>query len=348
MNCLRDYIGIPGCGATAPPSGLYINTLPGISFKQFAKLTSEDQATVADVWSDIQTRAIQRFELDVRSAFAKRYKLASPTRSYALRKIDPSTQTPAAGGAAQAGFTIELWDESDDFVQSSLNGIHIQQLFLYKNAADVGEVITINVTDLDLGTVLFTTTYTVSGASGWTTIEVNETFFASFASRPLRVYVSASNQTTLSTVMVEIPDTFDCWECCAARVRGAYGTYDNPTFGTLSYNLAGIFSVVCKYDAVVCQNKEVFKTAFWYLLGIETLNEQLNSDRLNSYTTVALNKASLLRAEYEVRYWGGAINDISIEGALKQAVDGINLNLSDCCLECNSAYKVVESNSFYG
>lgn len=345
---MRNYIGIPGCGAVTPPSGLYLTSLPGISFKQFAKLTTEDKVTVANVWDDIQTRAIIRLEQDVRSIFAKKYKLISPAKSYTIRKPDLSTLTPAAGPAAKGGFTIELYEGDDDeVVGSSLNGIHIQQLFLYKNVADVGEVITINVTDLETGMVLFTTTYTVAGSTGWETIEVNETFFASFASRPLNLYVSASNQTALNTITIPISSDYTNVECCGARVRGAYGEYDSLTSGTSSYNLAGIFSVVCKFDALVCQNKEAFKTAYWYLLGIEMMNEQLYSDPLNFFTTTNLQKAAQLRAEYEIKYIGGSINDIQYAGVLPSTIDGININPYDCCLECNDTYKVVEANSFY-
>jgi hypothetical protein len=59
MDCLKDYIGIKGCGAPAPPevpnplpegasatdyfSGLYINELPGVNLEVIEKIADEEQ-----------------------------------------------------------------------------------------------------------------------------------------------------------------------------------------------------------------------------------------------------------------------------------------------------------------
>ena len=90
-------------------------------------------------------------------------------------------------------------------------------------------------------------------------------------------------------------------------------------------------------------NMDVFTTPWWYLLGVETMNEQLNSTRLNRYTTIDRKQAAELRKYYEIMYMGGTIDGISYEGALNQATDTINIDCSDCCVECEGALKIMES-----
>ena len=71
MNCLLDYIGLAGCGASSPASGLFINSLPGISLKAIDSLADVDQVNYVGVWKDAQTRAIKRLELMIISEMAK-------------------------------------------------------------------------------------------------------------------------------------------------------------------------------------------------------------------------------------------------------------------------------------
>lgn len=63
MTCLNDYIGITDCG-TVPASGLYINSLPGITIESMDKIATEDQLSYLGVWNDVQKEAAVRFKAD--------------------------------------------------------------------------------------------------------------------------------------------------------------------------------------------------------------------------------------------------------------------------------------------
>lgn len=63
MNCLKDYIGIRGCGA-APESGQFINSLQGISLKSIQLVSDSEQVTFVKVWEDVQERAWLRLSND--------------------------------------------------------------------------------------------------------------------------------------------------------------------------------------------------------------------------------------------------------------------------------------------
>jgi hypothetical protein len=74
MDCLKDYIGINVCAnQTAPVSGIYINSLPGISLEGIDKIATADQITYIGVWNDVQAQAFVRLKNDFINALAECY-----------------------------------------------------------------------------------------------------------------------------------------------------------------------------------------------------------------------------------------------------------------------------------
>lgn len=65
LDCLENYIGFINCASEPDsPSGLYINTLPGISLESVDKIANSEQVTYAQVWADAQVEAAVRFKID--------------------------------------------------------------------------------------------------------------------------------------------------------------------------------------------------------------------------------------------------------------------------------------------
>lgn len=75
MDCLLDYIGIKICGTETSASGLFINSLPGISLESIDKIADSEQITYRGVWNDVQTEAAARFYVDVVNELTKCYSL---------------------------------------------------------------------------------------------------------------------------------------------------------------------------------------------------------------------------------------------------------------------------------
>lgn len=76
-DCLKDYVGIKtGCEDTTASSGLYINSLPGISLESIEKTATQDQETYLGLWSDIQDEAWIRFVIDFREAVSECFELS--------------------------------------------------------------------------------------------------------------------------------------------------------------------------------------------------------------------------------------------------------------------------------
>lgn len=65
-NCLIDYVGIRICeDQDETESGVWINSLPGISLESIDKTASEDQLTYAGLWTDVQSCAWEILKLDL-------------------------------------------------------------------------------------------------------------------------------------------------------------------------------------------------------------------------------------------------------------------------------------------
>ncbi len=342
MECFRDYIGLEGCSTTTPESGLFINQLPGIELKLFDKLADEQQVNFTGVYNDIQTRAIQRFKTDIRAEFKKRYQLKSITQSIDIGKAVGTTSTALAGN--YRGFTIELDRHDQRFAYSNLQAIRIPEVSLFFTSTNAA---TIKIFDMDLGTELFSKAVAAPGSTGFTTILVNETFVAR------RLFV-AYDATLLAGQELDIKNLrnatissqngcvyFDCGGNRNAELRAGEATISSTitesdiTFGNDTFGLSGIWSVICDWETFVCNNRDSFKNAFWYLLGIETMSERLNSNRLNEFTAFDRNTALSLMKQFDIKYRGGTIDDIVEPGELSVVIDGIDVNLADYCIICN-------------
>lgn len=78
MTCFIDHIGLVYCTPgvyDAPASGIYLNSLPGISIKSIDKIADSEQVTYLGVWDDVQKFALAQFRLDVISEMNNCYKL---------------------------------------------------------------------------------------------------------------------------------------------------------------------------------------------------------------------------------------------------------------------------------
>ena len=322
MNCLQDYIGLRGCSSTTPPSGLYVNDLPGISLKQIVSLTNEEEKTYLELWDVIQRRAQNRFSLDVREQMGKAYKIKSINQGISVPGYSTGTGTTRAD--AEYGFTIEYDTMDTGYVPSPLSYIHVQKVDIYvENSGNY----TLIIRDIDSGAIIYSSA-TQSCNIGLNTFEVNTTF-----NNVARLFggISLDNGTTYTSIKAPAITG----ECCGAISRGAW--YDKSFHYTQEvYGVCATYTIGCSWDGLICLNKNIFSRAYWYLLGIEVLTEVIYSTKLNQFTTVNLQKANDLRTEYQVEYMK----------SLTQVAEGMNLDC-DCCLECSQSVQLRETTQFY-
>lgn len=75
MDCFIDSVGLQYCQGETPASGLYLNSLPGISIESIDKIADSDQVTYLGVFADVQTNAKAQFRLDILTELNKCYRL---------------------------------------------------------------------------------------------------------------------------------------------------------------------------------------------------------------------------------------------------------------------------------
>jgi len=322
MQCLKDFIGIGGCGVEEPLSGLLINDLAGISLKSIAAFTDAEMDTYKKVYEAVQKRAIAKFSNDIQKFFESKIRLKNVKQSVNIGSVIGTNITSAA--AQFRGFTSDLTYGTRRLTGSQYHSHYIQSLSYYSDT--VISDFSLQVIDVQRAIVLDTFTFDV--VVGWNTVQVEKRYQTNI----LKVCYDA---TLIDSVEHQIPNSY-LWNwidlACTFGYCGAslYGSNDTDKFSkerqgiNNSFGVSAIMSIVCTYDNIVCNNLNYWKLPFWYLLGIEMLTECLYSERLNKYTTVDRDLAVSLRAEYQAEY----------QEAMDNCIKGYIVDTSDGCVEC--------------
>lgn len=336
-NCLIDWIGIRGCDAPDVFSDVYINQLPGINLESIEKVADDEQVTYLGVWNDIQARGVKKFYNRVQTELSKKYLLKTLKSTFDLGTIIDTTQTTSPTDQYR-GFVYEM-KLKNQYRKSNFQVLSVQKLKIYLLSA--GSV-DFKIFDLDTGDVLWSKTSVL--IQGWNTIQVNEVFASQ------RIFFGYDDANTITSPLLQINDSNADWlnsmlhsfygfGCCDASLNGAVTTDKTQigvsevdyTTGSNTFGLSAVFSLGCTFDFLICNNKELLTTALWYLLGSEMMLEVLYSNRLNRYTTVDKEKAQSLFTYFEGEF----------EKELSIVLDGININPSDSCIECNQQIEIM-------
>lgn len=324
MDCLTNYIGVLGCGADVPDSGVYINSLPSINLRQLQGIADDEQENFLGVWADIQTRAQNKLLLDVSTKLRKRYRINSFIESFRLLEKINSTVFPAS--AELRGFTYDTLNDNGQFIKSNFFMISVEYLKLFLTAQTT-QPVDVHIIDVDTGEILFSKNIIVADqVVGWNLVKVNK----SYLNQRLKFVYNASEVNSISTDQSDLINKgCGCVNYgCGGELKGLKDTTESND----SYGLTGKISLNCTYEPVICSNKDLFAGPFLYLLGSETMIERIYSERLNEFTTVGRDEAKELNNYFLGEYDNGIDNLIA----------GISLSLDDCCIQCNAPMRVVE------
>ncbi len=325
MECLRDYIGVKGCDSIAPESGLYVNQLAGVSLKSIEQMSNEDQLTFAGVWDDVQTRSVALFRTAVQSQLSHNYRLNRLVDTFHAGETFDPLKTLAPSGAIR-GFQIEI-NPNDSYPNiSPLLSLYMSSLQWYAVGAGTYEFSIYNGDD---NTQL--KNWTVNCLEGWNTI-LNEysTPIATVVQKVI-VVLEDVTVTTIETTLGNGSGSASggccgcCSDCCDALVKGYT---DDGTVETQANNIHGFrvhVSQHCSFDGLICTNKDLFSTSWWFMLGKELMMERLFSERINKFTTIDRPKADALLEYYEEQY------KVELSSVLKN----VSLDDSGCCVECD-------------
>lgn len=339
MECLRDYITVTVCGGTSSTSGLSLDVLELVNLKALSSIADDQQETFNGVMNDIQSRAMLRFKDDIRAEFYKRYRIKNLLKSYNLKRDNLTTTTFA--GLPTCGIFISQNSDSNEDFHKPFQSIYVQSVSFHAQVASTKKL---KIFDLDTGEVIFTKDVTLKAE--WNVINIETDLSGLYYNNPQRVYI-ALNTAGLNVYSRTLNNTIDEDGGCGLTVTGGYTsvkTISQPielsdvTLSSELHGMSAVFSLRCSFDSVVCNNRELFKRAWLYCLGVEFIRELLNTDRLNKYSLLSKVKATESLERFTADY----------KESLMQSTDGIQLSQSGCCIECNAPVQIRTSGSFYG
>lgn len=289
--------------------------------------------------NDIQSRAMLRIKDDLRGEFYKRYRIKNLLKSYNLKR--DSLTTTLLNGIPTCGLFISQNSDSNQDFHKPFQSIFIQSVSFY---AEVAGSNTLKIFDLDTSEVIFTKT--VDLVVGWNVINVETDLSGLYYNNPQRVYI-AIDSNAINVYSRTLSNAIDEDGGCGLTVSGAKTTVktisqsielSDLTLSSELYGMSAVFSLRCSFDSIVCNNRELFKRAWLYCLGVEFIRELLNTDRLNKYSLLSKVKATESLERFTADY----------KESLMQSTDGVQLSQSGCCIECNAPLQVRTTGSFYG
>lgn len=328
MDCLLNYIGLKQV-TLSPESGLFVNSLPGMSTEFADKIASEEQIHYAGVWADVQANAFGRLEGMVINLLSEEIKI-NQTVFQTRRPQIYRKQSQILAEEKYRGVYVRV-------PQSKYVSFFLREVFIYSRQATVT---TLHVFDLNDGSEIIEA-IDVTLVEGLNTIEIKENFSLSkFGGLNFFIAVDASDFGTIS-FLPEYFDFYDCHSQCYSSLdfQGQPDylviepaeialddviEFDNLTKFIDGRGLSIGADIQCSIEEFICQNKKVFKQSLLYLLGSEMLFMKLGSPRLNFFSSSNLELTQATRNEFEKR----------LLMTLKQAVDSIPLDGEGFCFEC--------------
>ena len=336
MSCFSGIVTLRGCNDDA--GGVFqLNTLPGISLRDFNDIANAEQVNYIGVWNNINIRAEARMLAEITARMAKRYDIRRVRKTVDTAGSLPLTNVTDAGLfrgiVLNNGYTY-----TENWVSSPFQSFTVDKVRFFKRTGTTVNHVNIVFFNYLTKEVLLTKRINLDGNPSnntWITADIMHRFECAI----LGIGFDDSNIHTVSYSDNDANDAYGgcldyCFDINCGYLRG-FVSDTRTKDGNLSVvdTITGITAVItmgCEYNAAICSNRLLFAEAYWYLLGIEFLTERLYSERVNFATSVRREETEDLMALYQVRY----------EQALDNAIAGMRFGC-DTCIECNPAVGIM-------
>ncbi len=325
-NCFESYIGLKGCNSVAPKSGLYLNSLPGISTELVDKIANADQITFAGVWSDVQTIAKGQILNDIVNGLSENINFHEV--AYQTKRPRPSrTKENIVASADYRGVLIEA-------PESRYSQIRIKSLFVFSATAGVVALKAWNVWD---GSILLTQNVTL--VVGLNEIALDLAIDLTYSENSVFIGLDC---TTIDTIyfLQQADDFWNFWDDECPYIGGyssqslridaaSMAVADLPDYATVTRTSKplGVWvsaEVLCASELYLCENLHHFKVAIQYLLGWQLLMFKLASPRVNFFTTTKEDVTEKLMSSFKEQY----------ESNIKRTLKVIPVEGSGFCFSC--------------
>ncbi|HEY9488388.1 MAG TPA: hypothetical protein VIQ51_08650 [Chryseosolibacter sp.] len=307
MPCYSGYIEIDD--SITSRSGLYAVDLPGVESAMFSELLRDDHSGTSQFHNMILKRAWTNMVSDISIALQDKFFVDSKILSRETSKFKEGVNANSRLAGVKFEFDLPRYAR-----------IHVLSVGVYSAGAYLSPEADIYFYEEDEdGELLYTEHAQIE--EGRTTINIDRDFEVD------KLFI-AYDPTLLSFRETEnrhyntFYNHFDKLECTfpCAGLNGHQGIVRQVNGGGLNVK----FSVVCSVEKFVCENINLFKTAFWYRYGVELMDEALLGSKLNRFTTMTTERATERSGYFGSKYTAN----------IGEAIKSQNVKEDPICFRC--------------
>jgi hypothetical protein len=292
MNCLHNYIGLQGCTAEVPLSGVYINDYPGMSSELMEKIATPEQASYIGMWNSAQAVGYVRIKRDIQlalfqSAEAQLDQVLFQTSKNFVQQWQQIQVVPEEAILKGAFVSIQ---------GSKYLSLRIKQLLVYNAGTTTVEACPWYVFQTQDGSILDQGTYDL--APGMNYIPINNEFYSDFDKINIMAAVDCTNLATTTGMFIDWGWNQMELECATRFTylwRNGWSIF--PVTAPLDYGFGDSWSqdnsqsgvymdaqLLCSLDSFICQQKEFLVDAWANLLCYQILWAKVASPRANYFS----------------------------------------------------------------
>lgn len=301
MRCLDDLVGIDD-GCTTREDKLYINDLAGFDLSIPEWLQKEQDASPITLLEGIRNKAGIFLKHEILGNLNPRVQMGSVLWNGVIGVANNNRQVKALEASKYKG--VQVSTENFPYTEIYLDQVSV---FPVSPVTDLD----VYVYDLTQGLLLDTFTFNVTGGQ-INYYRVGKTYKNKGQYLNLAIVIDSS-----LTDVYDVNLTGDGCRTCTTGLKPV-GIYSNgrgisilQADAKINSNLHGEshtngvsiqYSIGCDHDYFVCSMANRFMLPMYYRFGIELMDEIINSDRINSLTTLGLDKARAMKDELILKY----------------------------------------------
>lgn len=306
MGCYDSYITIDRSQVSR--SGLYATELPGIDLRLLDALTILEQADYTELYQMLYNRAWTNMVSDVSKKLQGKFLVDSKLVSRETGQFESVINDSTGPAGVQIYFDLPRYAR-----------IHIISVSVYSEDVYLSPDFTVSFQDTDAsGEVLKEISQQLAVGRGTINVDSDfevDTLFISFD--PTN-YTLRKTETKRYNTGFSYYDKLECSMPCWDGFNDGYIKQINGGGLNVKYN------VVCSIEKFICENINLFKTAFWWRIGLETVVERRHGNKLNEFTTMSTEDIEKLQSFYNVQYMQEVDN----------AIDPQSINEDPICFSC--------------
>jgi hypothetical protein len=292
MNCLLNYIGLQGCSAELPLSGVYINDYPGMSSELLEKIATPEQASYIGMWNSAQAVSYLRIKRDIQlalfeSAEAQLDQVLFQTSKNFVQQWQQIQVVPEEAILKGAFVSIQ---------GSKYLSLRIKQLLVYNAGSETVTDCPWFVFQTQDGSILDQGTYNL--VPGMNYIPINNEFYSDFDKINIMAAVDCTNLATTTGMFIDWgwnQMQLECatrftylwrngWSIFPVTAPLGYGFGDSWTQDNSQSGVYMDAQLLCSLDSFICQQKEFLVDAWANILCYQILWAKVASPRANYFS----------------------------------------------------------------